>query len=198
MDTNEIRNDAVKMTGSISEILSLVSKGFMEHKKEFLNDAIKKERELNAQEKVLTKDILNLSKETKSNMEELSCLAQMIETLKRMGDEAANLIERIEIKITENLLFSEEGVEQFNETYTATQQSIDMMREFLKSKDPETKKKIVDNGFHVKFLVERYRKEHADRLVKGLCTPMGANMYFGMLDFTGNIARHASNVVKLF
>ena len=66
------------MTGSISEILSLVSKGFMEHKKEFLNDAIKKERELNAQEKSLTNDILNLSKETKSNLEELSAFAQMV------------------------------------------------------------------------------------------------------------------------
>jgi Na+/phosphate symporter len=78
------------------------------------------------------------------------------------------------------------------------QQSIDMMKQFLVKKQPEMKKKILDNGFHVKFLVERYRKEHADRLVKGLCTPMGANMYFDMLDFTGNLARHASNIVKLF
>ena len=198
MDINEIRNSAAKMADTVSEILDLVSKGFMEHKKEFLTNAIKKEQELNDQEKVLTQDILSLSKQTKSNLEELSSLTQMVETLERMGDEAANLIERIEIKITENLLFSEEGVEQFNETYTAMQQSVDMMREFLKSKNPETKKKVVDNGFHVKFLVERYRKEHADRLVKGLCTPMGANMYFDMLDFTGNLARHASNIVKLF
>ena len=36
------------------------------------------------------------------------------------------------------------------------------------------------------------------RLIEGLCTPLGANMYFDMLDFTGNLARHASNVVKLF
>ena len=46
--------------------------------------------------------------------------------------------------------------------------------------------------------MERYRKEHADRLVQGICTPLGANMYFDMLDFTGNLARHSSNVVKLF
>jgi len=56
---------------------------------------------------------------------------------------------------------------------------------------------VIDNGFRVKGLVEQYRKEHADRLVQGLCTPMGANMYSDMLDFTGNLARHSSNIVKL-
>lgn len=198
MEINDIRNNAMKMADMTSEILDLVSKGFMEHKMEFLNSAMKKEHELNDKEKELTRDILNISKQTKGNLEELSALAQMIETLERMGDEAASLIERIEIKITEKLLFSEEGVEQFNETYDAMRQSVAMMKQFLTNKQPELKKKILDNGFHVKFLVERYRKEHADRLVKGLCTPMGANMYFDMLDFTGNLARHASNIVKLF
>lgn len=198
MDINELRDSTIKMADMISEILVLVDSGFMEHKMEFLNDAMKKEHDLNEREKALTREILNLSKEAKGNMEELSAMAQLVETLERMGDEAASLIERIEIKITEKLLFSEEGVEQFNEVYKAMQMSVDMMREFLKDKSPEIKKKVFDNGFHIKFLVERYRKEHADRLVKGLCTPMGANMYFDMLDFTGNIARHASNIVKLF
>jgi phosphate:Na+ symporter len=118
--------------------------------------------------------------------------------IERMGDEAASLIERIEIKIAEHLLFSEAGVAQFNETYNAMKKSVEMMREFLKGKDHGVKERIIENGFHVKELVERYRKEHANRLVQGLCTPMGASMYFDMLDFTGNIARHASSIVKLF
>jgi phosphate:Na+ symporter len=198
MDINEIKNNIIKIADMVSEILDFIEKGFMEHRMEFLNAALKKEHNLNSEEKALTQEILELFKQSKSNLEELSALAQMVETLERMGDEAASLIERIEIKITEKLLFSEEGVEQFNETYAAMQQSIGMMRQFLVSKQPELKKKILDNGFHVKFLVERYRKEHADRLVKGLCTPMGANMYFDMLDFTGNLARHVSNIVKLF
>ena len=198
MDINEIKNNIIKMAGMVSEILDLVEKGFMEHKMEFLNAALNKEQVINGEEKALTQNILDLSRQAKGNLEELSALAQAVEMLERMGDEAAGLIERIEIKITEKLLFSEEGVTQFNETYKAMQGSIDMMKKFLLNKQPDLKKKILDNGFHVKFLVEHYRKEHADRLVKGVCTPMGANMYFDMLDFTGNIARHASNVAKLF
>ena len=87
---------------------------------------------------------------------------------------------------------------QFNEIYGSMNKSVVMMREFLQDKKPGMKDRIIDNGFRVKSLVERARKEHSDRLLKGLCTPMGANMYFDMLDFTGNLARHASNIVKLF
>ena len=125
-------------------------------------------------------------------------MGQVVETLERMGDETANLVERIEIKVAEKLLFSDLGVSEFNETFGAMKRSIEMMIEFLKKKDPALKDRIIDNGFHVKELVERYRKEHFERLVQGICTPMAANMYFDMLDFTGNLARHSSSIVKLF
>ena len=152
-------------------------------------------------EKALTKSIFELSqaKEKARDFKGLATLAQMVETFERMGDEASNLIERIEIKISEKLLFSDLGVEQFNETYNAMKKSVRMMREFLLNRRRTSlKDQVIDNGFHVKELIEQYRKEHADRLVQGLGTPLGASMYFDMLDFTGNLARHASNIVKLY
>ena len=128
---------------------------------------------------------------------ELVNLTQIIESLERIGDEATGLIERIEVKVHEKLLFGKIALSQFNETYKTMKVSVQMMREYLRSKDPDLKETIVKNGLHVKDMVERYRKEHADRLVQGNCTPMEANMYFDMLDFTGNIARHASNIIRL-
>lgn len=200
MDTDRIKKSVIMMAEKICDMVDLVAKGFMEHKPEFLASAMKIEGEINAMEKALTKDILELFKKAKNDPErkDLIALEQAVEMLERMGDEASSLVERIEIKNAEHLLFSERGVEQFNETYDAMRKSLEMMRVFLKGSGSGFKDKIIDNGFRVKELVERYRAEHAERLVRGICTPMGANMYFDMLDFTGNLARHASNVVKLF
>ncbi|HPM42892.1 MAG TPA: PhoU domain-containing protein [Candidatus Omnitrophota bacterium] len=200
MDIQEIRVEALAMADKIYEMLELIQKGFMENKLEILTQAMEKERDLNDSEKALTKKVLELSVPNKSDnlRKDLLVLEQMIVTFERMGDEASNLVERIEIKVSERLLFSEKGVEEFNETYGAMQKSVDMMRRFLKGGDTTLKDRIIDNGFHVKELVERYRKDHTDRLLSGLCTPMAANMFFDMLDYTGNLARHASNVVKLF
>lgn len=196
MDIRETRSQIVTAADKLCEMLELIEKGFMENKPEILAEAIKRENEINEMEKLLTKNILELSK-TSDDKKELVALEQMVEALERMGDEASSIIERIEIKICEKLLFSDLGVVQFNETYHAMQNSVTLMRDFLKNNNAALKEKVIDNGFRVKELVEKYRREHAERLVKGQCTPMGANMYFDMLDFTGNLARHSSNIVKL-
>ena len=200
MEIKEIKIKIIDMADRIWQILGLIEKGFMENKLEPLSDAIKEENLINEAEKILTKNIIELSKIMKSaeSKQGLMIMEQMVETLESMGDEAANIIERIEIKVIENLLFSDLGVRQFNETFSAMKKSVEMMREFLNKKNPELKERVIDNGFHVKGLVERYRKEHFERLIQGLCTPMAANMYFDMLDFTGNLARHSSSIVKLF
>lgn len=200
MNIREIASKITAMADKILEMLDLIEKGFMENKTGYLSVAMKKENEINELEKSLTGSILDSAKASKNGQDkkELMALQGAIEMLERMGDEAASLIERIEIKVAENLLFSDMGVAQFKETYETMKKSVDMMRRFLDGRDSKLRERIIDNGFHVKELVERYRKEHSDRLIQGVCTPMAANMYFDMLDFTGNLARHSSNIVKLF
>lgn len=195
-----MREKAIVMADTVYEMVEFVERGFMEHKTEFLSAAMARENSLNEMERVLTQRVLELSKTAANEADKRSLIMweQVIETLERMGDEAANLVERIEIKNEEHLLFSDMGLAQFNETYGIMKKSVDMMRLYLKGKSDELKKSVIDNGFKVKDLVERYRQEHTERLVKGICTPIAANIYFDMLDFTGNLARHASNVVKLF
>lgn len=200
MSVEAVHDEAIKMADKTYDMLELVEKGFMEHKAEYLSAAIVLERELNDMERTLTQKVFDMAKIAKTDKEkkDLIIWEQVIETLERMGDEAANLVERIEIKNAEHLLFSDMGVVQFNETYAIMKKSVDMMRLFLKGKSEELRDRIIDNGFHVRALVQRYREEHTARLVNGVCTPIAANMYFDMLDFTGNLARHASAVVKFF
>lgn len=199
MTMNQIKDKAVIMTDKVCLMLDLIGSGFMENKLEPLENAMKEENAINEMEKTLTTEVFELSKTVKeaAAKRELASTIQVIETLERMGDEAASMIERIEIKVVEHLLFSEIGVQQFNETFDAMKESVKMMRQYLTNPSAQLRDKIVDNGFRVKNLVERYRKEHFDRMVQGVCTPLGANMYFDMLDFTGNLARHSSNIVKL-
>ncbi len=196
MEIGEIRAKAFGMADTVNDILGLVEKGFMENKNSYLSEAMAKEESLNETEKLLTNSILDLSK-TASDRKDLSVLAQAVAALERMGDEAASIIERMEVKVAEKLMFDETSVSQFMETYGVMKKSVEMLRDFLKRRDSTVKQNVIDNGFKVKELVERYRKEHSDRLVNGIGTPLGANMYFDMLDFTGNLARHSSNVVKL-
>jgi len=200
VSVKDIRTGVISMADKFLDMVRLVEKGFMEHKQEHLTAAMVDERGINGMEKELTKRILEISAQSKDDSvrKELIVLAQVVETLERMGDEAASLVERIEMKNAEHLLFSDLGFTQYNETYNTMKRSVELMCELLKGRAGDLKERVVDNGFRVKELVERYRREHMDRLVRGVCTPIAANMFFDMLDFTGNIARHSSNIVKLF
>ncbi|MFA6078568.1 MAG: PhoU domain-containing protein [Candidatus Omnitrophota bacterium] len=199
MKIDEIKNKTLSMADKVCSMINLIKKGFMENKLEPLATAMKEESDINQMEKSITGDILALAAASKDEKEKrvLIIYQQVVEMLERMGDEAANLVERIEIKVHEKLLFSDLGVEQFNETYDAMRRSVEMVKDFLSKQDASLKEKVIDNGFHVKDLVERYRNEHTGRVIKGLCTPIAANMFFDMLDFTGNLARHSSSIVKL-
>jgi phosphate:Na+ symporter len=196
MDMNEIKLNVIVMADKACEIMNLIEDGFIKNKMDFLTVAMQEEGEINRMERVLTDSIMAIAKSS-ADKRELSALSQIVEMLERIGDEATGLVERIEVKVHEKLLFKEDAVKEFNETYSTAKASVRMMREYLRSKDAGLKEEIVNNSLRVKELVERYRTEHADRLVRGDCTPMEANMYFDMLDFTGNIARHSSSIAKL-
>ena len=75
-------------------------------------------------------------------------------------------------------------------------QSLDLTVKFLDEEKIELLDMILKNGDEIKELIEKYRIEHMERLAKGICEPRAANMYFDMLDFTGNIARHCTNIAR--
>lgn len=188
-----------KMASILSEMIGLVYQGFMENDAHYLNRALNKERIMDDLEKEITASIVQVFKTLdKKKQKEFVLLEQTAQNIERMGDELRSLMERIEIKIAENLFFSEMGVEQYKETFEKMRKSVNLTIKFLNEGKRSLLKMILKNGDEIKKTVEKYRTEHLERLAKGICEPRAANMYFDMLDFTGNIARHCTNIAKMY
>ena len=188
-----------KMASILSEMIGLVYQGFMENDAHYLNRALNKERIMDDLEKEITTSIVQVYKTLdKKKQKEFVLLEQTAQNIERMGDELRSLMERIEIKIAENLFFSEMGVEQYKETFEKMRKSVNLTIKFLNEGKRSLLKMILKNGDEIKKTVEKYRTEHLERLAKGICEPRAANMYFDMLDFTGNIARHCTNIAKIY
>ncbi|MBL7084635.1 MAG: Na/Pi cotransporter family protein [Candidatus Omnitrophica bacterium] len=188
-----------KMTGILSEMINLVYQGFMENDTHYLNSALNKERIMDDLEKEITASVVHDSKTLdEKGQKDFLLLAQVAENLERMGDELRYLMERIEIKIAENLLFSDIGVEQYKEVFEKMRKSVSPTIKFLNENKDELLERILNNGDDIKETVEKYRVEHLKRLTRGICEPRAANMYFDMLDFTGNIARHCTAIARIY
>ena len=188
-----------KMANILLEMVGLVYQGFMENDAHYLNSALNKEHIMDDFEKQIIASVIRDSKTLKEKGRgELVLLEQIAENLERMGDELRYLMERIEIKIAENLFFSDKGVEQYKDIFEKMRKSVNLTIEFLNENKSELLKMILNNGDEVKKTVERYREEHLKRLTEGLCKPRAANMYFDMLDITGNIARHCTAMARIY
>ena len=188
-----------QMSKIIIEMADLVYKGFLENDAHYLNSALNKERIVDDLEKEITVKIVKIGKGLdKKTQKELLLLEQTAQNLERMGDELRYLMERIEIKIAEKLFFSEVGLEQYGEVFEKMHKSLNLTVEFLNEGKKEFLDMVLKNGEEIKKLIEKYRVEHLERLTKGICEPRAANMYFGMLDFTGNIARHCTNIARSY
>ena len=188
-----------KMTGILSEMINLVYQGFIENDAHYLNSALNKERIMDDLEKEIIVSVIQDSKHLDEKAQkEFILLEQFAENLERIGDELRYLMERIEIKIAEKLLFSDIGVEQYKEVYEKMRRSVNLTIEFLNENKSELLEIILRNGDEIKKMIEKYRAEHLKRLMKGICEPRAANMYFDMLDFTGNIARHCTAIAKIY
>lgn len=191
--------DLKKMTNTLSEMIDLVYQGFMENDTQYLNRALNKENIMNDLEKEITDSVVQLSGTLdEKGQKEFVLLVQVAQNLERMGDELRYLMERLEIKIVEDLLFSDIGVEQYKDTFEKMRKSVNLTIEFLDKNKNELLETILKNGDDVKETVGKYRKEHLVRLTKGLCKPRAANMYFDMLDYMGNIARHCTAIARIY
>ncbi len=186
--TEHVKKAINKMSGLVLEMANLIYEGFMKNDAHYLNSALNKERIIDD----LEKEIICSAMHDK----EFIITGQVAQNLERMGDEMRYLIERIEIKIVEKLLFSDLGVEQYKEVFNAMLESVNMTNKFLAENDTRLLDQILENGKRIKKLIEEYRVQHLQRLAKGICEPRAANMYFDMLDFTGNIARHCTNIAR--
>ncbi|MGB2705867.1 MAG: PhoU domain-containing protein [Candidatus Omnitrophota bacterium] len=188
-----------KMADIISEMINLVHQGFMENDAHYLNRALNKERIMDDLEREITASVVGVAKTLDKKAErEIILLEQTAQNIERMGDELRYLMERMEIKIAENLFFSDIGVEQYREVFETMKKSAILTMEFLNTNKNELLDSILNNGEKIKELVEKYRKEHLKRLAEGICEARAANMYFDMLDFTGNIARHCTNIARTY
>ncbi len=178
------------------QMLSKVFDGFIEHRKDLLSEVLKAEEKLNAEIASLVTTSVDLSKKATSEQEKkkVAILLDNSGEVERIGDHCQDLVERIEIKIVEKLLFSEDAVEEYRDLFGKVEGFFRRIIDAYKSEDRQRIGQILKEGKVIDNLTKDYHNRHVDRLVKGICPPRAANMFLDMLDFTNRIYHHAARI----
>jgi phosphate:Na+ symporter len=133
---------------------------------------------------------------TAADKEKIMLLTNIVADLEEIGDYVKDMIERIEIKIQEKLLFSEEALDEYKHLYSVVETALSDVEKSLKLNDKNFAKRGLCDKDHVDKLIEKYRNAHAQRLMLGICDPRTGNMFLNLLDFTAQIFHHTETIAK--
>jgi phosphate:Na+ symporter len=200
---NNIKKKIVDMSGLALTMWQMTNQAFMEHDLDLLSKVLNEENKLNNFEKEITVELITLSRQTlnKSEKSNAVILADVVGDLEIIGDYCKDILERVQTKIEEKLLFSDEAVKEYEDLYHKTEDALNIIVCALERDRLSLVKEVLKNQKHIDSLVGEYRKRHDQRLIEGICSPLACNMFLNMLDFTAQISHHteaiAKNILKL-
>ncbi len=173
-------------------------RAFLEHDLEILSFVLEDEAKLNHMEKELAALVVGIGKSASGKVSKtmLTAYADVNGDLELIGDYCKDILERVQIKIEERLLFSDEAVKEYEELYRRTEEALLEITEALKKDDVSLAAPVLKGQQHIDTLVDEYRLRHTQRLLEGVCSPLAGNMFLNILDFTAAVYYHAKKIAR--
>ena len=188
-DFDTLKQETARMSEAALKMLEIMHSAFMEHDTDLISLALDEEKKLNEQEKSITSGLVELGRTLakKEERQRAVIYADVAGDLELIGDYCKDILERVQIKIEEKLLFSDDAVKEYNELYALAEKALKEVVSALKEDNLKSLKEVLKKEEHIDGLVDELRKKHNQRLIDGVCVPIACNMFLNMLDFTAAI-----------
>lgn len=198
VNLNSVKEKIKQMAKSALSMWQLAYDAFIEHDVDLIAKALDEEAKLNALEDEVSADIVNLAKADIPAEEKtkIALYADIAVDFELIGDYCKDILERVQIKIEEKLLFSEDAVEEYKELYNKTKSALEEVAFAIEKDNAGLVREVLKKQEHIDSLVDKYREHHSHRLIEGKCTPLGCNMFLNMLDFTAAVYYHIKKIAK--
>lgn len=195
---NNIKTEIAGMARLALSMWQETFRAFMEHDLGVLSRVLDDEHILNDLEKEISSQLASLGPTLSSGLEKSNALifADIIGDLELIGDYCKDTLERVQIKIEEKLLFSEDALKEYTELYRLTESGLKDIVAALEKGDFSLAQGVVKDKGHIDTLVDEFRARHNRRLLEGGCSPMACNMFLNMLDFAAAVYYHTKKIAR--
>ncbi len=195
-ELNDLKKDIAEMAQMAADMWKMTHQAFMEHDVDLFAPILEKESLLNELEKQLTAELVEIGKaaSTKEEQEIVLGYADIVGDIELIGDYCKDILERVQIKIEEKLLFSDDAVKEYGELYQKTAAALEEVAQALEKDEPCFVRRLLGQKEQIGSLVDEYRRRHNQRLIDGVCSPFACNMFLNMLDFTAAVYYHTNKI----
>lgn len=197
-EINPLRQKTTDMLRLAQLMFRTCLDGFIKHDIGILNQVLKQEKKITDIYNELTAACVesarkDLSKKTKKmlvDQVDIVCAAE------RIGDSCVSLAERIEYKISENLLFSDAAVEEYKDLHGKADHVLSDTIKAMETEDKNLAGSILKSSRSLHALTDKYRANHIERSAKGVCDDWARVRYLDMLEFTEEAVLHCGEILE--
>lgn len=193
-----LRQETIEMLKRVQVMFRTSFDALMKNNIDILKQVLSDERKINETYNNLTTLAIEISKKRLSAKikKVVIDLVNIISAIERMGDLCISLVERIEYKISERLLFSEAAVQEYKELCDNIDKILSNTIEAINNNDKKLAKETIKNKSQLYVLINRSRANHIDRSAKGICDEWAKIRYLDMLDFIKEIVDHCVETIN--
>ena len=133
---------------------------------------------------------------SKEDSQKLAILIHSVTDIERIADHANNLVEIFEFKSQKNIVFSSQAVNELNQLFQKAIDAFTASMEALDKNDQDIAQKAIQLEAESDIMEENLKRNHYDRLEKGICRPEAGPMYLEIIMNLGRITNHAENIAR--
>lgn len=185
MEERRITDKVNKLFDETVPILHNIYKGFAFEKISLLKESQSKFRES------LKKWLPGMEKlvEEKDKNEAEKRFLTALPHLQRVALALDNLVEKMETKIKNNVLFNQKALDEIKQIMVAVGEEFTDVKDYYTTKNPNLKERIRDDMEKVAKMIDDFDLIHQNRLITGVCVPQASYLYIDMTDSLKRMAK---------
>ncbi|MBS5215899.1 MAG: Na/Pi cotransporter family protein [Clostridiales bacterium] len=176
--------------------LKCAYEAILEHDHEKIEQVYKTEKTINSMEKMITEYLVKISNlslnEEQHNI--INNLFYSVSDIERVGDHTENLVELVDVKDREPIIFSEMAQEELQEIMELVYKAFSFSIEAREKHSVDAANKVSKYEDQVDSMEEELRETHIERLSKQLCSPTNGVIFLDIISNLERISDHAYNL----
>ena len=188
--------ETLHMGNTAKKTLHAALQGFFSKSDKAIMEAFRIEKIVNEIERELSAYFVKLSNTdiSKKNREILTGLFNTINDIERVGDHADNIGELALYRLENNLLFSEEAIDELDKMSQMTIDAYEKSLTSLTNLDQSLALEVLEIENKIDEMEKKLRANHIDRLNKNLCNTGSGVVFLDIISNLERISDHASNI----
>ena len=193
-----IIRESLRMGGKAKDCFSISTRALLNKSQKDVNEALEKEKLINAQQKEIINYLIKLSNKALDEKIRLSLdlLFHTINDIERVGDLSENIAELAQESINNNIKFSEEAIVEIEDIFNKTLEGYSLALDAMKGNDIKISNRVITLEEDVDKLDKSYRNKHMKRLNKNICSIDSGIVYLDLLTNIERISDHSASIAK--